>query len=145
MRNFLTSLIVTITLFAVATVSYSAEDRDRISHSGQKQQTVSVKQSLNDITVEKDEVVIVVHGIVCSFCSQGVRKKLSKLPFIDKSRYQNGVKVEIEKQKVTIAVKPGSSFDISEVFRSIKSGGYEPVVAHQNLNNKLTDVYPKGR
>ncbi len=145
MRNILTSLTVTIAFFAVTAVPYPAKSLDRTSHDGHKQPTVSVEKSLNNIKVEEDEVVIVVHGIVCSFCSQGVRKKLSKLPFIDKSRYQNGVKVEIEKQKVTIAVKPGSSFDISEVFRSIKSGGYEPVVAHQNLGNKITDVYPKGR
>lgn len=145
MRNILMSLIVTITFFAVSTVSYSAEGLDRTSHSGHKQPTVNVEKSLNNIKVEENEVVIVVHGIVCSFCSQGVRKKLSKLPFIDKSRYQNGVKVEIEKQKVTIAIKPGSSFDINKVFKSIESGGYEPVVAHQNLDNKITDIYPQGR
>jgi hypothetical protein len=68
-----------------------------------------------------------VHGIVCSFCSVGVRKKLSKLPFIDKSKYKDGVLVEIESQKVTIAIKPGAKLDVNAAFESIKSGGYEPV------------------
>ena len=97
-----------------------------------------------DIEVLEGEAVIVVQGIVCSFCSQGVKRKLSKLPFIDSSRYSKGVKVEIEKQKVTIAIKPGSDFEIDEVFRSIKSGGYEPVVAYRIIEGERVAFYPEG-
>jgi len=142
MSNIATLLIVTATIFFTGTVSYSENNHERSYHNGHEQQISNVTQN-PDIKVEKDEIVIVVHGIVCSFCSQGVRKKLSRLPFIDRSKYANGVKVEIEKQKVTIAVKPNSNFDIYKVFKSIRSGGYEPVVAYKNLGNKTTIVYPK--
>lgn len=74
-----------------------------------------------------DDYVVHVHGIVCSFCSQGVTKKISKLPFIDKTKYTKGVRVEIESQKVTIAVKPGSDLDVDVLFKAIRSGGYDPV------------------
>lgn len=74
-----------------------------------------------------DDYVVQVHGIVCSFCSQGVTKKVSKLPFIDQTKYTKGVKVEIESQKVTIAVKDGEALDIAALFEAIESGGYEPV------------------
>lgn len=73
------------------------------------------------------DYVIEVHGIVCSFCSQGVTKKVAKLPFIDSSKYTKGVHVEIEKQKVTIAVKPDHELDIEALFDAIRSGGYDPV------------------
>ncbi len=73
------------------------------------------------------DYVVHVHGIVCSFCAQGVTKKISKLPFIDQSKYTKGVKVEIENQKVTIAVKPDHDLDIRPLFKAISSGGYEPV------------------
>ena len=73
------------------------------------------------------DYVVHVHGIVCSFCAQGVTKKVSKLPFIDKTKYTKGVKVEIESQRVTIAVKPGHDLDIQSLFKAIKSGGYDPV------------------
>lgn len=142
MSNISTLLIITATMFFAGTVSYSEHNHERPYHNGHEQQISNVTQN-PDIKVEKDEIVIEVHGIVCSFCSQGVRKKLSKLPFIDKSKYTKGVKVEIEKQKVTIAIKPNSNFDIDMVFQSIKSGGYEPVVAYKNLYNKVTVVYPK--
>ncbi len=83
-----------------------------------------------EISVNKNEAVIVVSGIVCSFCAQGLTKKLSKLSFIDTSKYTDGVMVDIENQKVTIAVKGGDSIDFDEVFFAIKSGGYEPVNAY---------------
>ena len=73
------------------------------------------------------DYVVHVHGMVCSFCAQGVTKKVSKLPFIDRSKYTRGVKVEIESQKVTIAVKPEQDLDIPALFKAIESGGYDPV------------------
>ncbi len=85
-----------------------------------------------DVSVQPGEAVIIVHGIVCSFCSQGVTRNLSKLSFIDGSKYTKGVKVEIESQKVTIAIKPDNKLDLPKVFKSIKSGGYDPIEAYVN-------------
>jgi copper chaperone CopZ len=73
------------------------------------------------------DYVVHVHGIVCSFCAKGVTKKVSKLPFIDRSKYNNGVKVEIEEQKVTIAVLPDQVLDVDVLYEAIVSGGYDPV------------------
>lgn len=73
------------------------------------------------------DYVVQVNGIVCSFCSQGVTKKVSKLPFIDGSRYTNGVKVEIEHQKVTVAVRDNAAIDVDGLYEAIRSGGYDPV------------------
>jgi copper chaperone CopZ len=79
--------------------------------------------------------------MVCSFCAQGVTRNLSKLPFIDRSKYIKGVKVEIEKQKVTIAVKPENTLDLSQVFKSILKGGYEPVEAYVSDSNGNITVH----
>lgn len=73
------------------------------------------------------DYVVHVHGIVCSFCAQGVTKKISKLSFIDQTKYAQGVRVEIENQKLTIAVKPDHDLDVHALFKAIKSGGYDPV------------------
>ena len=74
-----------------------------------------------------DDYVVNVNGIVCEFCSIGVTKKVSKLPFIDRSKYDKGVKVEIESQMVTIAVKDDATLDEDALFAAIESGGYNPV------------------
>jgi hypothetical protein len=98
-----------------------------------------------DISVLPGEVVIIVHGIVCSFCSQGVTRNLSKLPFIDKSKYTKGVKVEIESQKVTIAIKADETFDLTQTFESILKGGYEPVEAYvSDAEGHVTVQKPEG-
>ncbi len=73
------------------------------------------------------DYLVHVHGIVCSFCAQGVTRNISKLSFIDQSKYTKGVKVEIEDQKVTFAVQPEHDIDIPALFEAIKSGGYEPI------------------
>jgi hypothetical protein len=74
-----------------------------------------------------DDYVVHVHGLVCSFCAKGVTKKVSKLSFIDRSKYNKGVRVEIEDQKVTIAVLPDQTPDVDALFAAIVSGGYEPI------------------
>ena len=138
-NNFM--LFASITLFFLTVVPSSSE-HDPHSHANEQQ--IKKPIDIGNIEIEKNEVVIMVHGIVCSFCSQGVARKLSKLSFIDSSRYTKGVKVEIEKQKVTIAIKPDSDFDIKEVFKSIESGGYEPVVAYRSVNNGIVKIHPEG-
>ena len=82
---------------------------------------------LFSVPVFASDYVVHIHGMVCSFCAQGVTKKVSRLPFIDQSKYTKGVKVEIEIQKLTIAVKADHNLDIKALFDAIQSGGYEPV------------------
>jgi len=140
MSNIIMLFTAATILFFTVVPSYSAHD----DHSHVDKQEIKEPIDTSNIEVEKDEVVIFVHGIVCSFCSHGVAKKLSKLSFIDNSKFTNGVKVEIEKQKVTIAIKPDENFEINEVFKSIKSGGYEPVVAYQKVDSEIVTIYPEG-
>lgn len=73
------------------------------------------------------DYVVNVNGIVCEFCSLGVAKKVARLAFIDRSRLDNGVEVDIENQMVTVAVKEGATLDKEALFAAIESGGYKPV------------------
>lgn len=68
-----------------------------------------------------------VNGIVCEFCAFGVAKKLRKLAFIDPANFEDGVKVDIENQRVFISIQEGQALDQEAIFDAIKSGGYEPV------------------
>lgn len=121
MKTILTLAVIALLLQPLS--SFAAHDGKKHSHDN----IPVADKTLGNITVNPGEAVFEVHGIVCSFCSVGVRKKLSKLPFIDTSKYDNGVLVEIEDQKVTVAIKPGTELDVKAAFESIKSGGYEPV------------------
>ena len=93
-------------------------------------------------TAKPNEAIFQVHGVVCSFCSVGLQKKLSKLSFVDRSKYKKGIHVAIKDQRVTMALKPGSEVDLKEAYKSIKSGGYDllkAVVADQNGNLTFYD------
>ncbi|MDX1517170.1 MAG: heavy-metal-associated domain-containing protein [Woeseiaceae bacterium] len=74
-----------------------------------------------------EDYVVDVNGIVCDFCAYGVAKKVSKLPFIDNSRFDNGVDVDIENQIVTVAVRDGEKLDQDKLFSAIRSAGYDPI------------------
>ena len=95
--------------------------------------------AFNSSSALAQDYVINVNGMVCEFCSLGVTKKVSKLPFIDKKKYNKGVKVEIENQMVTIAVKESAELDKAVLFEAIESGGYNPVeIFKLESNGELT-------
>ncbi len=135
MKNFLAT---TAALFIGAFAHPAYADHTEHSHDP----VINALAADNEVQVEPGEAVIIVHGIVCSFCSQGVTKKLSKLPYIDPSKYTKGVKVEISDQKVTIAIKPDMDADFDEIFSEIKSGGYEPVKAYIHTQDGITILEP---
>jgi len=88
---------------------------------------VYASDSERNIVLEANQVKIQVNGIVCSFCSFGVEKNLSKLDFLNASKLKHGVLVDVENQRITLAIKKGKKIDLMEVYDSIKKGGYEPV------------------
>lgn len=100
-------------------------------------------KSLTDVQVNPNEAVLEVHGIVCSFCSKGVQNKLSKLPFVDTSKYIDGSHVEIEKQKVTVAIKPEAAADVKAMYESVRSGGYDPAKAYVAGKDGSVTTYNK--
>lgn len=73
------------------------------------------------------DYLVQVNGIVCDFCALGVTKKVSKLKFIDRSKYTKGVDVDVQAQLVTIAVKPEATLDQAALYAAIEAGGYNPV------------------
>lgn len=78
-----------------------------------------------------DRLTIQVKGIVCSFCAFGVEKNLSKLPFLDKTQFgQNGVLIDINTQKITLALLADKSVAYADIATAITKGGYDPVSYH---------------
>lgn len=139
MKSLLTLAIIALSLQPLP--SFAAHKGAEHSHAN-----LSVANaSLEEVIVNPNDAVFEVHGIVCSFCSVGVQKKLSKLSFIDTSKYTKGVHVEIEKQKVTVAIKPGTTLDVKAAYEAIKSGGYEPVkVMIAGEDGKITTYNAEG-
>ena len=83
--------------------------------------------ALLPVAAKAQDYVVDVNGIVCEFCSLGVAKKVGRLPFVDRSKYEKGVSVDAERQRVTLAVKENEALDVSALFAAIESAGYNPI------------------
>ena len=79
------------------------------------------------------QAVLSVSGLVCSFCAVGAAKALAKVPGLDANRFNDGVHVDIENQKVTLAFKPGAAIPVAQIRDATLSAGYDPIALHVEL------------
>lgn len=103
------------------------------SSSIEKDPSSTKHSALSNVKPNHNEAIIKIHGVVCSFCSYGVQKKLSKFDFIDKSKYNKGSRVIASEQKVLVAINPSALItpeDMDLIFNAIRSGGYDPIEAY---------------
>jgi len=87
-------------------------------------------EKTHEITYEKTQnnnYIVSVHGIVCELCSYGVAKNIRKLSFIDATQADNGVKVDVENQRIFITLLDNTPLDKAALFKAIESGGYKPI------------------
>ena len=76
---------------------------------------------------QNNNYIVSVHGMVCELCSYGVAKNIRKLSFIDATQADNGVKVDIENQRIFITTLSNTPLDKAALFKAIESGGYKPI------------------
>ena len=92
------------------------------------------------VTILKDEVVIEIRGLVCSFCAVGLQGGLSSLNNVDKEKYINGVLVDIEHHFAVIAEISGKDINIDEALTMITKSGYEVFTVYTNRSGEKIDV-----
>ncbi len=92
------------------------------------------------VTILKDEVVIEIRGLVCSFCAVGLQGGLSSLHNVDKEKYINGVLVDIEHHFAVIAEISGKDINIDEALTMITKSGYEVFTVYTNRSGEKIDV-----
>ena len=77
------------------------------------------------VNIPRDEVVLEVSGLVCSFCAIGLQGGLSSLQHIDKKKYNDGVFVDVKYQYAVIAEATDKDIDIEKAIAMIVKSGYE--------------------
>ena len=65
--------------------------------------------------------VISVKGMVCSFCAQGIEKKLKAFKEV------RSVEVDLDTKKVNVQFVPGQSVAVEKLTETIKGAGYEVI------------------
>ena len=83
--------------------------------------TVSVLMLANVISLAQSTpatVTVTVKGMVCSFCVQGVEKKLSQIKSVKR------VTVDLEAKAVQVWVTPKGQLSDKQIHEAIRSAGY---------------------
>jgi copper chaperone CopZ len=66
-----------------------------------------------------------VNGMVCSFCAQGIEKRMKALPATQ------AVWVDLKNKTVAVELKPGQSLDEAKFRHEMKEAGYDVVRVEQ--------------
>ena len=93
-------------------------------------QTVDINGE--NVEVGQEDLVFQVKGLVCSFCAHGLQKGLSKLKFVDKTKYTKGVYADITHQFVKVGLKKNKEPNINEALDVIADAGYEVLKSYVN-------------
>jgi len=78
-----------------------------------------------------------VKGLCCPSCAIGIRKKVSKLAFVDQEQFSKGVDLDAKTQLVLIGLKKGATPDSSKLAKAIEDAGYEPVHLYRLTDGEL--------
>ncbi len=89
------------------------------------------------VVLEENQAVVQVNGVVCSFCAYGAEKALSKLDCLDSAEFGNGVLIDIETHRITLAMRPGEKIPIRDIYQRIKKAGYDPITLYVRSQGTL--------
>jgi len=107
----------------------------------QDQRSLAAKKVLSELS---HAATLYVKGLCCPSCAIGIRKKVSKLEFIDTERLKKGVSLDTKTQLATIAVKKDKAVNSTALAKAIRDAGYTPFHLYQLQKGKLeTTVIPQ--
>ena len=92
------------------------------------------------VNIPRDEVVLEVSGLVCSFCAIGLQGGLSSLQHIDKKKYNDGVLVDVKYQYAVIAEAADKDIDIEKAIAMIVKSGYEVKTVFTNRTGEKIET-----
>lgn len=72
-------------------------------------------------SVRVEEVTVIVKGMVCSFCAQGIKKTFGK------NENVTAVDVDLDKKVVRVTIKPNGKLSDEEIKQTIIDSGFDVV------------------
>ena len=125
-------LVALIASTGLSVVTVAAADGD--PDAKQEVRDIAVKAKLKE---RKNISLVYVKGLVCPSCAIGIRVKVSKLPFVDATRYKRGVDIDVKSQLLTVALLPGIKTDTRSIDKAVTNAGYEVVEWYSMEGGKL--------
>ena len=120
-ENLLIGFLICALAFAAGGLSASAAD---------------TKPRKEPLPLKPDEARLRVNGLVCAFCAQGLRKKVSKLDFVDTKKPFKGVTVDEKNGFMMVALKTGKAPVWKDLFSAVEKAGYEATEGEALVDGK---------
>ena len=125
-------LVALIASAGLSVITVSAADGD--PDAKQEVRDIAAKAMLKE---RKNITLLYVKGLVCPSCAIGIRVKVSKLPFVDITRYKRGVDMDVKSQLLTIALLPNVKTDTRNIEKAVSNAGYEVLEWYSMEGGKL--------
>jgi copper chaperone CopZ len=110
-------LIILLVIFGLTLASYPMASNTIQNDSPTKNESVVVKGKVqSNVASNSQNVTVVVKGMVCSFCAQGIKKALDEHPYVDN--------VGVDLDASTIGIYTNQFLDDSTIESIIKNSGY---------------------
>ena len=103
---------------------------------GFSQSKVSIQDK--EIKINENEAVVEVLGMLCSMCAFGIGEGFAKTDFIDKSKFTDGVSVDIDAQYVQLGLLESTNINPEKIVQVIEDAGYDVNLLYILQNEKLT-------
>ena len=103
---------------------------------GLSQSVVTIQDS--EIEINENEAVVEVLGMVCSMCAFVIGEGFSKTDFVDKTKFNDGVSVDIDAQFVQVGLLKSSDVNAEKIVQVIEDSGYDVNQLFILQNEKLT-------
>lgn len=102
---------------------------------------VRIKSAQEKLVASSSIVVLYAEGLCCPSCAIGVRKKVSRLSFVDRKRFNNGVELDAKTQLVSVAVTQSlDPTDFASLSQSVWDAGYTPVRSYAMTGDRVTST-----
>ena len=102
---------------------------------------VTDEQRLTNVNSELSEnpqsVAFFAKGMCCQSCAIGVRIHVGSMDFVDRSRFNKGVKLNALTQVVTVAIKADAKVIPQALKLAVQRAGYEPIEMYQLVDGKV--------
>ena len=101
----------------------------------QEELQVQVQTRLADLD---GGVALWVKGMICKSCGIGIRKKVSKLDFVNTDILEKGVEMDIEHMLLYVAIQDGAEVDAGQLGEAIRKAGYLPISLYRLQDGAVT-------
>ncbi len=128
MKISITVILFMTFFFVFPILAQHGEHEHNHSHEGQVVEPSAASNNMENAACE-DTVNIKVSGLVCDFCARSLEKVFLKRGDVA------GIKVDLGKGSVAVAMKPGLTIDDATLTKLITDSGYKVSAIHRGCEH----------